>query len=95
MTITEWAGSVAIAIDLPDSVTDRAVAYYRTINPIATTVNQRGVVAYVRHHYSNYPSILSALRTFGDGRRHAYQIVKQRTNAMIVQALSERGVRCE
>ncbi len=91
-SLVTWAESVVICVELPETIAMQALTYYQAINSTVITMSRRGMVAYARHHCTNYPQLLLTLQAHPGGRRRAYRMMKQRTNTMIVQTLTERGV---
>ena len=81
----QWAESLNIKIyRLPrlDRLTEKATLFYEG------TPNTNGIIAYVRHNYTNYEEILTELERGKVGSPAAYRVIKDRVNSEIEQRLN-------
>jgi CRISPR-associated endonuclease/helicase Cas3 len=75
----EWAESVEIILEeFPDHPAELAEQHFRE------AIGQRGVIAYLRHNYSNYERELNQRKVKSQA---VYERVKERFNQAIVRAL--------
>lgn len=90
--VIEWATGVRIRVfDLPPTV---EALHRRAFVNVTAWRSLPLIIAYVRHHHSNYHNLLAHLQRCrearADGALQAYDIVHERVNAKIESVLDRR-----
>ena len=84
--LQQWAEAVSIEIDvLPINIWDRAEQHYAEREDFAG-VGLNGVIAYARHRFTNYESLLRHLEGRA-GCAEAYTVIKARVNEAVKEKL--------
>ena len=88
--LQQWAEAVSIEIDvLPINIWDRAEQHYAEREDFAEDfagVGLNGVIAYARHRFTNYESLLRHLEGRA-GCAEAYAVIKTRVNEAVKEKL--------
>ena len=88
--LQQWAAAVSIEVDaLPINIWDRAEQHYAEREDFAEDfagVGLNGVIAYARHRFTNYESLLRHLEGRA-GCAEAYTVIKARVNEAVKEKL--------